>query len=207
LLAHGPQEIQQAIILPPLFDELNYTRGFIVDIMRALSALNIGTWLPDLPGTGESPHPLDSIGWDDWLDAARVAGEAVAAQSGARPHVIALRGGNLLAHAVNGRSCWSFAPASGASLLRQLQRAQLISDKRNIDHQSDMNVYMGYTLSADMQFALENMGEPTPLSPLHVREASSTEMLWRRAEPARAPELSTALAAEIAQWIATCEAR
>jgi hypothetical protein len=186
---------------------MNFTRGFIVDIMRALSALNIGTWLPDLPGTGESLRPLETISWDDWLDAARTAGEAVAAQSGRRPHVIALRGGNLLAHAVDRRSCWSFAPASGASLLRQLQRTQLISDKRNIHDQSDINGYMGYTMSSQMRISLENMSEPAPFSPLHVREASSTEMLWRRAEPARAPELSTALAAEIAQWIATCDAR
>jgi hypothetical protein len=186
---------------------MNFTRGFIVDIMRALSAWDIGTWLPDLPGTGESLRPLDSIGWDDWLNAARTAGEAVTAQSGARPHVIALRGGNLLAHAVNGRSCWSFAPASGASLLRQLQRAQLISNKRSIDDQFDINGYIGYTLSSQMQIALENMGEPAPLSPLHVKEASPAEMLWRRAEPTRAPELSTALAAEIARWIATCDAR
>jgi hypothetical protein len=190
---------------------MNFTRTFIVDIARALAGLGIASWLPDLPGTGESLRELSDIGWDDWRDAARTAGETVATHSGRKPHVIALRGGTLLSDAVDARSWWSFAAASGASLLRDLQRTQLITDRgnpsRSMPHGSH---YAGYSLSLAMREGLGTAVEPAPSGP--HREApldlqDSRSRLWRRAEPGRDRELSEALAADIAAWINSCEPR
>ncbi len=211
MLVHHSHNNLHAIVIPPLFEELNFTRAFVADIARALAGRGITTWLPDLPGTGESPRVLGNIGWEDWRDAARTAGEVIAARIGSKPHVIALRGGTLLSDAVDGQSWWSFAPCAGASLLRHLQRTQLISDHRIIHEQSENEQYLfeyaGYPLSAAMQ---DGLGVATPAAlphPHRIAPIQSTAMPWRRAEPGRDPALSMALAADITGWIVQCERR
>ena len=208
----GASEGPQAIILPPLFEEMNFTRAFIVDIARGLAAAGIGSWLPDLPGTGESLRDLATIGWDDWRDAAHGIGETIMALTDSRPHVVALRGGALLADAIEGRSWWSFAPASGASLLRQLQRTQIVTDRdRKQAEPSDperISIYAGYPISAAMRTGLTGAEIPVLPSPHRAAPAELLDdraKLWRRAEPGRDPELAAKLADDIAHWIATCE--
>jgi hypothetical protein len=214
MLAHGNSDNEQAIIISPIFEEMNFTRTFVADMARELSARGVGSWIPDLPGTGESLRELGELGWEDWRGAARAAGEAVAAQCGRKPHVVGLRGGALLGDAIDGLSWWSFATESGASLLRHLQRTQLISDQNNDVQISDIKdqttCYAGYPLSPAMRGVLE-AGEarrrPTPhrMAPPELQDARPK--LWRMAEPGRDRELSAALAADIADWIATCEPR
>ena len=211
MLVHGFKNSHQAIILAPLFEELNFTRTFTADIARALAKRGIGSWLPDLPGTGESLHKLSDIGWDDWRDAARIAGETVATATGSKPHIVALRGGALLSDAVDGRSRWSFAPVAGASLLRHLQRAQLISHRNYatqdilLDH--EIFEYTGYELSANLRDGLQTAEPPASADRDRIAPVEEGAMLWRRAEPGRDRELSIALADDIAAWIASCDAR
>jgi hypothetical protein len=211
ILRFGKNNGSQAFFIPPLFEELNFTRGLMNDMARGLAAAGIGSWLPDLPGTGESLRDLADLSWDDWREAVHEIGKTIAGQCGSPPHVIALRGGALLADAIEGRSWWTFAPASGGSLLRQLQRTRLIADHdRDKSEVVDpkYNNYAGYILSPDLQAGLIAAEMPVHLSPHRDVPADlHGAKLWRRAEPGRDTELAAILARDIALWIATCERR
>lgn len=211
MLVHEANNGPQVILIPPFFEEMNFLRGFLVDIARSLSAKGVGSWLPDLPGTGESLLHLRDIGWDDWREAIRAASETVAASVGSRPHVASFRGGALLCDMVDARSWWSYAPATGASLLRYLQRTQLISDIENDQEEPDIETEIafhgGYELSRPMRDALDVAIEPPVDGPRRMVPAGPGTPLWRRAEPGRDPELSALLADDIATWIATCADR
>ncbi len=54
MLRFGPTNGPVMIVAPPLFEEANRTRAFVVTILRALAERGIASALPDLPGTGES---------------------------------------------------------------------------------------------------------------------------------------------------------
>lgn len=211
MLVHEAKYDPQIIIIPPLFEELNLLRGFTVDFARALAARGIASWLPDLPGTGESLRELRDIGWEDWRGALHAAGEAVASHTGAAPFVASFRGGVLLSDAVEARGWWSFAPATGASLLRHLQRIQLISnienDLEDHDNKRESSYFGGYELSLPMRDALRSAIVPPVNGPSRIVPAGSGTPLWRRAEPGRDPELSDLLAEDIAAWTASCAGR
>jgi hypothetical protein len=209
MLVHGASNTDQVILIPSLFEEMNFLRGFIVDIARALLARGIGSWLPDLPATGESLRPLRDTSWADWRSAIRAAGEAVAAHAGVRPHVASFRGGALLGDAVDARSWWSYAPATGASLLRRLERARLISEMENDVEEAEQPEYLyaGYELSAAMLNDLQSAAEAPVGGPHRTVPAGGGTPLWHRIEPGRDPELSALLADDIADWIATCDGR
>lgn len=214
MLNLGPGNGPQALIIPPLFEEMNFTRTFTVDMMRGLATEGIGSWLADLPGTGESLHDLSDMSWEDWRGAIVTVGRTITALSGALPHVIALRGGVLLADALEARSWWTFAPAPGATLLRHLQRTQIIADRdRDIPEPSDKNrisFLAGYPVSAELLAGLTDAEVPALPAPHREAPAESLDdraRLWRRAEPGSDPELASKLAGDIAAWIATCEPR
>jgi hypothetical protein len=213
MLAHGSNEDRQVIIIPPFFEEMNFTRIFLADVARAMAERGTGSRLIDLPGTGESLRDLEDVDWQDWRDAARIAGETIAGRAGRKPHIVAIRGGALLSDAIDGLSSWSLAPIPGAALLRDLRRTQLISDSWNNQHTVDIEdkySYAGYALSPAMHDGLNAAIEPA--SPVPHRTAppdlhGSDGLLWRRAEPGRNQALSVALAEDIVAWIATCEHR
>ncbi|MDB5698387.1 MAG: hypothetical protein JWN69_1191 [Alphaproteobacteria bacterium] len=207
----GPPDARPVLFLAPLFEEMNRTRALLAATMRALAERGYGCWLPDLPGTGESERALDAIGWDEWRAAARDAAGAVAITAGRSPAVASMRGGSLLDDAIEAPCHWRFAPAEGASLARDLLRSSLVAPH---DRTSGLDL-AGYRLSDPLLDAL-GKASPTPLEPLRtVRLASDREdadiklegaTLWRRSEPASAPELAAALADDLAAWIEQCDA-
>lgn len=211
MLTLGSADGPQLVLLAPLFEELNFTRRLLADILRGLAARGIGGWLPDLPGTGESLLRIDDIALVDWRDAVREAGRHVARVTGATPHVASLRGGALLDDAIEARSRWRFEPSNGAALLRHLERAQSLSNAEDDALRFDNT---GYILGDQM---LRELGEATPAACATscVRNLVDTPFaafgdrgrLWRRAEPAACPELSEAIAADIADWIGQCGGR
>jgi hypothetical protein len=211
MLSFGEKEWPQAIILSPLFEEMNFTRALVADLARNLATHRIGSWLPDLPGTGESGRSLGEIMWQDWRDATRSCCDAVAHATGATPHLVSIRGGALLADAAQGRSWWSFAPASGASLLRQLERIDRISGLKVAPQSIDiMYECAGYQLNREMRAGLAAATPLTPTVPFRIAPAELAGEgvpLWHRAEPMRDPALAAALAADIAQWVRACERR
>jgi hypothetical protein len=183
------------LFLPPLFEEMNRTRALIATAMRALASEGFECWLPDLPGTGESERALEGVGWQDWSDAAASAFEAASAVAS-----VGLRGGALL----DGRSParWRFAPATGASLARDLARAGLMTEGGG-----------GY---APTQALLSGLAEAEPAAGGKIRTLRlSTDRgeadlkvegppIWRRAEPQNSSELAGTMASDISQWVRSC---
>lgn len=204
LMAIGPSHAPPILFLPPLFEELNRTRALIVAIMRRVASRGHGCWLPDLPGTGESERALERISWESWRSAVIAAGEQLA-RGGRLPSTVAIRGGCLVDDLVPAICSWRFAPVSGASLVRDLNRAGLTSGGGSA----------GYSPSTLLFGPLER-AEPKPLDPLRtVRLASDPAdadlklegpPLWRRAEPETSSEMADRLADDIIDWIDQCAA-
>jgi hypothetical protein len=180
------------LFLPPLFEEMNRTRALLATIMRRLAAQGFECWLPDLPGTGESGRTLEEVSWKEWRDAAGAAFEAAGASAS-----VSLRGGALLDEAAPAR--WRFAPATGASLARDLARAGLMTEGGG-----------GYAPSPALLDPLSSAEPPAGGKVRTVRLSTDRAEadrklegppLWRRAEPQNSSELAEAIALDISQWI------
>jgi pimeloyl-ACP methyl ester carboxylesterase len=203
LMRVGDGEARPILFLPPLFEEMNRTRAFIVDLMRRLARRGFGCWLPDLPGTGESERRLPETRWADWREAAASAGDEASRLSGKRPLIVSIRGGCLLDDGVDAECRWRFAPIAGESLARDLTRAGLVSGTE----------YAGYRPDQELMESL-SMALPAATEKLRtLRLASDREeadlkvegpALWRRSEPDNAPDLALALANDLERWAERC---
>lgn len=201
VLAYGPQDGPQLLVLQPLFEEMNRCRAMIAGTCRALAERGIGTWLPDLPGTGESLRALDTIGWEDWLGAAEAAAAAVRAETGTSPWTLAIRGGALLDRPLV-RPTLRLAPTGGRSLLSDLRRSALASG-------SDPAHPAGYTFSPALAEAMAG-AEPSVDGDIRTLRLSTDDRpadrriggqpLWRRPEPAADAAMVSALSDEIVLW-------
>ena len=183
------------LFLPPLFEEMNRTRAFLAATMRRVAQGGYCCRLPDLPGTGESERALDDVSWQDWLDAARAAAEGASA-------VVSIRGGCLLDNGL-APCTWRLAPVEGASLVRDLERAGLVSEGGGA----------GYAPSdalLDALRAASPAGEARTVRLASDRGEADLKVegspLWRRSEPQSSSELAEAMASDIVQWVAQCAA-
>jgi pimeloyl-ACP methyl ester carboxylesterase len=199
----GAADAPPVLFVPPLFEEMNRTRALIAATMRGLAAQGFGCWLPDLPGTGESLRPLHDVTWDEWREAVREAGDHAAAAGGRAPVVAALRGGALLDDAAEGLCHWRLAPATGASLARDLERTGLAGGAD----------WAGYDASPALRAALQAATPETVAGLRTLRLASDRAeadgridgpALWRRSEPGTSAEMAQAAAVDIASWAKTC---
>lgn len=174
-------------------------RRSVVELARTLASLEIGCFIPDLPGCGESGWDISDIRLSDWRAAIADVTGWLALETGRPPHIAALRGGALLDDAGNAASWWRFAPATGKEFLRPLQRASRLSGAA--DHLA------GYALQPEMIADLESAipRRPSGLIREYTAETSGTP-LWRRAEPSEDAELVRALADDLGDWIRTCGA-
>jgi len=198
MLAFGPMNGPQLLVLQPLFEEMNRTRALIAAVCRGLAERDIGCWLFDLPGTGESPQPLDRLTWQDW----RAAVSAAIAATGVAIHgSLAFRGGALLDDAVAGRR-WRLAPTSGRSLLSDLRRSALASG-------SDPATPAGYRLPIDLAGPMADSDVVAGDGIRTVRLVSDDRPadvrvegipVWRRPEPQRDDALARLLIDDIAAW-------
>jgi len=223
MLSRARGGFPEILILPPLFAEMNRCRALIADVMAELAALGIGSWLPDLPGTGESDTPLATMGWADWEAAVRAAARTVAyAGGGARPVTLALRGGALLDHAVRADRRWRLAPVAGEALARDLSRARRMA-RHGADAPSAVDIapdddapleIAGYEMSSRLWRGLAGA---VPVEARATRTARLTgdaetadvmlegPPLWRRAEPGRSRALARAIAEDVRHWIGRCD--
>lgn len=213
LLSHGPIEGPQLLFVPPLLEEINRTRRLIGDVMRALAAAEVGSHLPDLPGTGESDQRLEDTDWEDWRDAI-----AAAARFTGATHVASLRGGALLDGAAK-LPTWRFAPVEGAALLRDMTRAKALTDPgfdqaaKTAMLGSGTTELSGYRIPAALARALSEAA-PDDVAGMRVARLESDARPadaklpgaapWRRAEPGPNVELSQAIAADLREWLASC---
>ncbi len=185
------------LFLPPLFEEMNRTRALLATVMGILAGDGYACFLPDLPGTGESERALEQISWRDWSDAAAAAFTAAGAAAS-----VSLRGGALLDEAAPVR--WRFAPATGASLTRDLARAGLMTEGGG-----------GYSPSRALVEPLAAAEPPAGKAVRTLRlvtDRAEADLklegppLWRRAEPQNSCELAEAMALDISQWVRACGA-
>lgn len=191
------------LLLPPLFEEMNRLRALMMDVMRGLADRGHGCWLPDLPGTGESARALDAITWADWRSAVRLAAADVQEAGGAPPVVASFRGAALLDDAALALAWWRFAPLDGSAVVRDLDRAGL----------SGGAPWAGYDGEAKLRPCLL-ASRPQPVVPSRIVRLQSDPaaadvrlagpVLWRRSEPDRSPELSSAIIEDISAFAMSC---
>ena len=209
MLVHGAAGAPQVLILGALFSEHNFTRAIVVEIARCLAAAGIGSAIPDLPGTGESSRTLADTSLAEWREAAAAAAGMLAETAGVRPHIVAVRGGALLDDACPGASWWRLAPATGAQLLRQMERAHKLGERERAtppapppDGALDL---VGYRLGLALHEPLRQAVPADPAGPLRVVPIEGSGVApWRRAEPAADPVLSRQLADDIIAWVTSC---
>jgi hypothetical protein len=199
-LAFDQARPHRLLIVPALFDEANRMRRLTVEVMRRLDAAGIDSVLPDLPGCNESLQPLEAQTPQAWRDAMTAAAEHFGAT-----HTLGIRGGALLTP--GGTRGWHYAPAKGASILRQLIRSRILTAREAGRNESqDMLLQAGlmdglelsgFRLGAEFirQFqALVPAGGATAIA----QDTVGGGALWLRAEPGEDRQQADALAAILA---------
>ena len=192
---------RRLLIVPALFDEANRMRRLCVEVMRRLDGAGIDSLLPDLPGWGDSLADPAAQTIADW----RRAMADLATDFGASA-VLSIRGGALIAPpALPG---WRLSPATGARLLRQLLRAEVVAAREAGRNESvdallargkDQGIAIGgHGFSADMVAELlAAVPEPGPQAEI-AQDMLGGGPLWLRAEPGFDGGQADALAAIVA---------
>ncbi len=190
----GPADGPEILFVPPLLEEMNRCRALLVAMMRRLAAKGFLCTLPDLPGTGESERALNDVAWADWRKSVKLASSARI--------TAAVRGGTLIDDAVATRH-WRFAPVAGASLCRDLERAERAGGAR----------HGGYPIGEELWDSLQAVAAKSSDNVRTVRLTSDAQpadvkfdgpALWRRSEPGIAPDLAIALADDLREWAGQC---
>ncbi len=195
-----PHSDLQVYFIEPIFEERNFLRRTLLELARALAQQGIGSFIADLPGTGESELILSDLYLSDWREAVTDTTQWLSDAAGQPPHIAALRGGALLDDAAVGASWWRYAPATGMEILRPMRRAGLIA--------GEDATLAGYAVSPRMIAEIEQASPQVAAGPLHeCRAQSEGAPLWRRAEPGEDRDLVTALAEDLAQWVRSCDPR
>lgn len=207
------------LIVPPLLEELNRCRAFLVGFMRGLAEAGFHAVLPDLPGTGESPRDLRDTTWNDWTGALGVLSFDLKARR-QTPVLATFRGGCLLEEQVDVAGRWRFAPVAGNALVRDLIRARQATSTDKVaaktieeEARSGPSEFAGYALSPHLFAALSDARLPSLQDGRTLRLNSDPadadlkvegKPLWRQAEPGNDAALSASLAADVAVWARRC---
>lgn len=188
---------QRLLIIPALFDEGPRLRRLCFDVMRRLDGSGIASFLPDLPGTNESLATLHQLDLADWAAAISAAANCFNAT-----HILALRGGGLIAPP--GLPGWGYAPVNGASQLRTMIRARILSSREAgleehgegllIEAQEHGIELAGYRLGAAMVQQVQSALPAPALSEIE-QDLLGGSPLWLRAEPDADAAQADALAA------------
>lgn len=202
-LAFDRGAAQRLLIIPALFDEGHRMRRLCVDVMRRLDGCGIDCVLPDFPGTNESKADLGTLALADWAAAA-----SAAASHFGSTHVLAIRGGGLVVPA--DLPGWRYGPVKGASLLRTLIRARVLSSREAgreengegllIEAQEHGIELAGYRLSAAMVQQLQAAQPNAELAEIE-QDLLGGGALWLRAEPDADAAQADALAAYLTMAI------
>lgn len=209
------------LFAPPLLEELNRCRAFIVSTMHEVANAGFRAVLPDLPATGESSRKLTDIGWHDWTGALATLTTEIR-RSEQVVLLASFRGGCLIEEEAAAMKIWRFAPAAGSALARDLIRTKqatspvkLRSEEIQRDACANGGEFAGYSIPSGLFAALANAPMPESPNARTIRLASDPgeaalklegRPLWRQAEPGTDAALSVALGRDIAAWAASCVA-
>jgi len=216
-LCISAQSSRRVMLVPPLFDEMNRMRKMLVDVMRSLEALKVGSFLPDLPGTNESMTALDRVTLSDWQKSM----QACAEQHGIS-HIASFRGGALAVTEIENANHWIFCPVKGATILRTMMRTKVAADRESgrntnlADLAAQAEVapieLAGNIIGSELFMQLNAADIPDMPNQRIVRLESDSKpsdihipgsALWLRAEPDDDRTMSSAIAHDIADWIGT----
>ncbi len=213
MLRLGPQGGPAVLVLPPLFEEANRTRHFVVQVMRGLAGHGIASILPDLPGTNDSPVATVDARLADW--------QAAIGALPAPSVTLSLRGGALLDAAAACDRHWRLSPETGARLLRDMVRATAMTAGIKTGELEAQARLQPTALAGNLVHPA--LFEALDVAPLSLSGAIRTlrledeagdadarlagTPLWRRAEPDHDPMLAAAVVADIAGWMTSCGAR
>ncbi len=218
MLRFGPGTGPVVVVALPLFEEANRTRAFAVTILRALADRGIAGLLPDLPGQGESLLPTHEA----TLAGLSEAFAAAVSSLGRSAYSLAIRSGTLLDGSALVVARYHLSPATGPDLHRELIRARQASaresgeafDPVSIDTATDPVELAGNRIGPQLltelatatpaTTAVRTVRLDTEARPADTKIAGSP--LWRRAEPDNDADFAARIAADIAEWVATCEA-
>lgn len=209
------------LIAPPLLEEMNRCRAFIVGVMRTVAEAGFRAILPDLPGTGESPRGLLDVNWHDWTGALDLLTSDLQ-DSGQVVLLASFRGGCLIEERAEVNGVWRLAPLAGSALVRDLVRARMATSPTKSpaaeierDARANGGEFAGYAIPPGLFAALADAAAPDASDARIVRLASDPgdaalklegRPLWRQAEPGTDPALSEALGRDIAAWAGACVA-
>lgn len=190
MLAHGPSDGPQVLLLQPLFEEMNRCRAVLSTVQRVLAEAGIGSWLGDLPGTGESLRAIEAVSFADWrravADMARVSGATA---------IASFRGGCLLDDAVE-LPRWRLSPIAGAAALRDLARTTGAARATAWELPPALAGPLGDAIPVGTARIMRLASDPAPAD-ARIEGAPP----WRRAEPSGDAPLAHAVAADIAAWL------
>lgn len=188
------------LIVPALFDEANRLRRLTVEVMRRLDLAGIDSMLPDLPGCNESLQKLEIQTPTIWREAIATASTHFGAT-----HVLGMRGGAMLTPArLPG---WHYAPTKGASILRQLIRARILTSREaGISETLDSLLRLGLEQGLELGgfgFGPAFLSQFQRLAPSEGavtidQDTIGGGSLWLRAEPDEDRDQADALAAILA---------
>ncbi len=214
-LCAAAQSSRRVMLVPPLFDEMNRMRKMLVDVMRSLESIEVGSFLPDLPGTNESPVAPEQVTLSDWQRAIQAC-----AQQHEISHIASFRGGALTVTAMQGAEHWIFSPAKGATILRTMLRTRVAADRESglqtsladLTAQAEARpLELAGNIIGSELFAQLNAAEIPDLKNRRIVRLESENKpadiqipgsaLWLRAEPDDDPALSSNIAEDIARWI------
>jgi hypothetical protein len=217
MLRFGPGTGPVVVVALPLFEEANRTRAFAVTILRALADRGIAGVIPDLPGQGESLLPTHEA----TLAGLSEAFAAAVSSLGRSAYSLAIRSGTLLDGSALVVARYHLSPATGSDLRRELVRARQASaresgepfDPASIDTATDPVELAGnriapqllaeLTTATPATTAVRTVRLETEARPADAKIAGSP--LWRRAEPDNDADFAARIAADVAEWVATCE--
>lgn len=215
VLRFGPPVGPVVLFAPPLFEEANRTRAFIVTIQRALADLSLASMLPDLPGTNESLVETRDATLADWQAAFATA--TVSASRHGPVHIAAIRGGVLVDRQAKAKSRWYFAPVSGEALVRDMLRARQVAHPGAPmpNEQDGQPVELAGNLLSPVMLAELRAAAPHAPPPVRTVRLADDPMpsdrsvegapLWRRSEPDNDKVLAALLAADLEAWVRHCE--
>lgn len=187
------------LLVPPLFEEMNRTRRFLVETMRALDIAGIDSFLPDLPGCNESVQTFEAQTLYSWRSAMTQAAKHFGAS-----HILAVRGGALVFP--NALPGWVLEPVKGASILRNLLRSRSVVSGEAMADLIDLGrteglELAGYRCGAALIAGLES-ALPLDEGQREIRQSAlGGSALWLRSEPGEDAGQAASLADLIAREI------
>ena len=215
MLRFGEADWPTLIVLPPLFEESNRMRATLVAVMRFLAEYcQLGSVIPDLPGTGDSLVPTVDARVEHWREAVSAVSTTITGPT----LTVAVRGGALLDDAAMPDASWRLEPVAGARLLRDMVRATALSSGEkmsNVEQEArcEPTRLAGNLIDPALFIALEGAVpcEDLPVRTARLGEGGDVQILgppaWRRAEPELDWSQGADMAEDIFCWVQRCVAR